>query len=64
MSTKLRLTIEVEYDLNGESVQTLKSYLFDLADRAAGEGMLTGCTDAEIVAWSANVDEVNDHVDG
>lgn len=41
-TVKLRLTIEVEYDPGTTATHTLKGRLFDLADFAAGEGLMTG----------------------
>jgi hypothetical protein len=57
---KLCLTIEVEYAPNGTTLQGLKDMMHAVADRAAGEGMLTGETPAVVEGWKASVEEVKD----
>lgn len=49
---KIKLMMEVDYDLNGVSPDDLASWLKDAAQRAVGEGMLTGSTEAEVVSYS------------
>ncbi len=57
---KLRLTLDIEYYPNGVSVKTLKSMLEQIAHNAAGQGLMTGETAAEVETWSAKVEEVNE----
>lgn len=59
-TVKLRLTIEVEYDPGTTATQTLKGRLFDIADTAAGDGLMTVGTSAEVVSWNSNVDEIEE----
>lgn len=54
----LRLTLDVEYVLNGESVQYLKECLERVAFRAASEGLLTGESVAYVEKWDSRVEEV------
>jgi hypothetical protein len=55
---KLRLTVDVEYDLNGTPPGDLKDYLGELPRAAAGDGLFTGFTDAEVENWSSTVEEI------
>jgi hypothetical protein len=55
MKTTLTLKIEVEYETNGVSVETLQSLLKNAAGHLAGEGLLTGETDAFVETWDAQV---------
>jgi hypothetical protein len=59
MTTKLRLTLDVEYDLNGEEAYFLKNNLESLVFRAVGEGLLTAYSEAEVDHWSYKVEEVS-----
>ena len=45
---KVRLTLDVTYDLNGENATEMVGRLRRMCERAIGEGMLTGETDAEV----------------
>ena len=58
MKTKLRLTLDVEYELNGEEVYFLKNNLESLVFRAVGEGLLTGHSEAEVEYWTYEVEEI------
>ncbi len=49
------LTVKIEYDLNGTSKAALEQVLEYMARRAAGEGMLSGNTTAEVVQWDQDV---------
>lgn len=49
------LTVYVEYDLNGESVDGMAQVLTDAVDHMASNGMLSAGTDAEVEKWSAGV---------
>lgn len=51
----LQLQLNVTYDLNGTHPSTLSQRLLEVADRASGEGLLTGPLDAEVVTWDAKV---------
>jgi hypothetical protein len=52
----LRMTLTVDYELNGTNPEDLKARLRFLAEHGAGEGMLTGSTDAEVKTWQCDVD--------
>ena len=56
----LRLTLDVTYDPASVDVATLKSLLEDLPRRAAGEGLMSGYSDATVDEWNAEVEEVSD----
>ncbi len=49
---KVRLTLDVTYDLNGENATEMVGRLRRMCERAIGEGMLTGETDAEVDKYS------------
>lgn len=57
-TAKLRLTIEVEYTLNGASIQELKENLAAGAEYLAGIGMFTQDTEAEVETWDEEVVEM------
>lgn len=48
----VRLTLDVAYSLNGENATEMVSRLRKMCERAIGEGMLTGETDAEVEEYS------------
>lgn len=48
----VRLTLDVTYSLNGENATEMVSRLRKMCERAIGEGMLTGETDAEVEEYS------------
>jgi hypothetical protein len=54
-TVRLRLTLDVEYELNGESVERMKAYLNEIGPRAANTGLMTGDTAAEVEEWASNV---------
>lgn len=54
---KLRLTIDVTYEPNGVSVETLKEMLDQTAVDAANYGAFTGETPAVVAEWLYTVDE-------
>lgn len=58
MTIKLRLTLDVEYELNGEEACFLKNNLESLVFRAMGDGLLTGDSDAEVECWTCEVEEM------
>ena len=51
-TTKIRLTLDVTYTLNGENATEMVGRLRRMCERAIGEGMLTGETDAEVDEYS------------
>lgn len=53
---QLRLTLDVTYDLNGENATEMVSRLRKMCERAIGEGMLTGSSDAEVDEYSMDVE--------
>lgn len=52
---KLTLTIEVEYDPGTTNQRELMGILHDAAFHLAGEGLLTGESDATVEHWKATV---------
>ena len=50
---KFRLVLNVDYIPNGTDPRLLQGMLLMLADRAAGAGLFTGETSAEVDRWSA-----------
>lgn len=55
---KLRLSLEVEYDANGTSKETLKQNLEAIANHAYADGWITGGTESEVVNHKIEVNEV------
>lgn len=53
-----RLTLDVTYLLNGETAPEMLALLRRMCERAIGEGLLTGETDAEVDIWSMDVSTV------
>jgi hypothetical protein len=51
----VRLTLDVTYSLNGENATEMVRLLRNMCNRAIGEGMLTGESDAEVNECSVNV---------
>jgi hypothetical protein len=51
----LSLIVNVTYEPNGESEDTLRELLYEVAKRAASEGLLSGGTNAEVVSWNSEV---------
>lgn len=58
VQVRLRLSVDVVYDLNGERPAIAKAMLKNIAERAYEEGMLTGETELELAQFSAVVNEV------
>ncbi len=54
-NVEMRLTLDVTYILNGESAEAMRHRLLAVAERAIGEGLLTGETDAEVDEYSIRV---------
>lgn len=55
---KVRLTLDVIYRLNGEDATEMASNLQRMCERAIGEGMLTGASDAEVDEYSMETNVV------
>jgi hypothetical protein len=51
----LRLTIDVHYELGRTDVRDLERVLIAAADRLAGEGLLSGETEASVLTWDSAV---------
>ena len=58
MKTKLRLTLDVEYELNGTDPKYVEHALNSLVFRAVGEGFLTSYSDAEVENYEYRVEEI------
>ena len=53
---KLRLTVDVDYNLNGEDPSLIETLLKNIPDLAAADGLLTSTTNADVEQWSAKVE--------
>jgi hypothetical protein len=51
----IRLTIDIQVNLNDESEQDLVSRIDSIPAHIAGEGLLTGDSTAEVESWSSKV---------
>lgn len=61
---KLKMIVEIDYEDNGVTRNYLKTNLIEWFDKAVGEGLLTGPSDAEVNEWDIRVEEVDcDEVD-
>jgi hypothetical protein len=60
---KLRLIVEVIYDLNGTSVEQLKGFMEDLSKIVFGHGGFTGDTPAEVDSHSVTVEKIDPAID-
>lgn len=49
----IRLTVDIRYNLNGESAERMRGLVAELPHRLAGDGLMSGGTDAEVSEWSA-----------
>lgn len=58
MKTKLRLTLDVEYELNGTDPEYLEGALDLMIFRAVGEGLLTSYSIAEVESYECRVEEI------
>ena len=56
-TASLRLTLDVTYALNGESLDHMVERLHRMCERAIGEGMLTGDSASEAESYSINVEK-------
>lgn len=57
-TVKLRLTVDVEYRPNLVPVRDLTHLLRRIPEMAAGDGLMTGETPAEVETWTATVEQV------
>ena len=53
---KAVLTIEVTYDCNGETAESLKARLEEVAQEVANKGLLSASGPCEVVDWSYEVE--------
>lgn len=53
----LKLVLTVTFKKNGVSDEELKENLRAIADRAAGDGLMTGETEAEVIVWGFEIAE-------
>lgn len=53
---KIRLTLDVEYDLNGVAVEEMSALLLRMVERAIGEGLLSGHTEAEVNEYAMDTE--------
>lgn len=56
-TVRARLTLDVTYTLNGVAAELMIQNLRRMCERAIGEGMLTGTTDAEVDEYSMDVED-------
>lgn len=56
----LQLVIDIEYEMNGASKETLMAMLLDVGNRALSEGLFTGDTEANAVEVDMEVAEIED----
>lgn len=57
-TVKLRLTVDVEYKLNGERVMDADFYLHELVQTAVNRGLFTGDSPMEVESYSYNVEHL------
>lgn len=60
MIQKVRITIDVEFKLNGFDLENLRSDLDARVERAVGNGLLAGDTAVEVDSWSSLVVPVSE----
>ena len=59
MKLKLRLTLDVEYEVDGPDVEDyLRERLVNMLFTADAEGLFTGTSDAEVEHWFHNVERI------
>lgn len=54
---KLKMVVNVEYKLNGESPSTMKQYLDDGVHHLADSGLFTQYCAAEVKTWDYTIKE-------
>jgi hypothetical protein len=52
---RLRLTVDVHYELGRTAIQDLERVLMAAADHLAENGMLSGETEASVLSWESAV---------
>lgn len=57
---RARLTLDVVFQPNGTPVETLLANLRRIPELAAGEGLMSGSTEAYVESWEAEVEELPD----
>ena len=57
-TTKIILKLQVDYDLNGVSVDAIKAHLEESIRHAIAEGALSGCLVAEVDNYTLSIVEV------
>ena len=55
---RLKLVIDVTYDLNGQSPSEMEYQLKHAAQFLAGEGLLSGDGEATVDTWKYSIEEV------
>lgn len=55
MKARIELILKVDYELNSASFEDMKRELQSLVFNAAGNGLLSGETDAEVETWQADI---------
>lgn len=59
---RVRMTLDVTYDLNGVPIQNMTKLLDDYAHRAFQNGLLSGHTEAEVITYSYHCEVLPDQV--
>ena len=59
----LRLTVDIHYELGRTDIRDLERVLVAAADHLAGNGMLSGETEASVLTWESSVSTPNDRSD-
>lgn len=55
---KLRLTLDIAYIPNGESLASLKDRLVQIGENAANLGLMTGDGPSEVDKWTQSVVQI------
>lgn len=58
----LRLTVDVHYELGRTDIRDLERVLVAAADHLAGNGMLSGDTEASVLTWASAVSMPNKRI--
>lgn len=56
---RIRLVLDVDYELNGVSVEELSQNIGHMVMQGIGNGMLTGSSDAEVITYATNISPRN-----
>jgi hypothetical protein len=54
-TAKIKLTLTIDYKLNGEKTETLEDQLLSAVNYLTMNGMLTGNTEAEVEKWKTSI---------